>query len=174
MTSKIKVRCEPDEVVRGRFLDSHGIECSIIESSSAIHAAIWLGTDNPNPRRHVGNRWEPVTLAVPVLIHSQMHLDWDEVRQIAVDFEVFLRLRRILPRRFTDLLNIPCSIRMEGNNIRLGIDDPQPIFLGPQGWCDVEYPAGTVFTTHMILNHIKVIRLLKILKRFLKTTFIRE
>ena len=85
--------------LNGKFTDGSGVGCSIQESSAMAHndedgCFLWLGVDNANPlimavdaRRlgmptdqYVG--WVPYPVPKEVLMHTRMHLNQKQVKEL--------------------------------------------------------------------------------------------
>ena len=73
----------PRGFARVDFTDRYGVACSLQQSSLATEDAIWLGCNEPSPRRLVpGQGWQPVTLPEGTLCNTRMHLTRDQVTQL--------------------------------------------------------------------------------------------
>lgn len=65
------------------FTDRNGVACSLQQSSLATEDAIWLGCNEPDPRRLVpGQGWQPVRLPDGTTCNTRMHLTRDHVAQL--------------------------------------------------------------------------------------------
>lgn len=66
----------------GEFADRNGEKCSIQNSSLAIEAAIWLGTDEANPQVLIpGKGWTHVEFPEHTLFNTRMHLTQKQVAE---------------------------------------------------------------------------------------------
>lgn len=73
------------------FTDRYGVACSLQQSSLATEDAIWLGCNEPDPRRLVpGQGWQPVVLSEGVQCDTRMHLTRDMVAQLVVVLQQWL------------------------------------------------------------------------------------
>lgn len=76
---------------RIEFTDRYGVACSLQQSSLATEDAIWLGCNEPNPRRLVpGQGWQPVSLPEGTLCDTRMHLTRDHVAQLVTVLQQWL------------------------------------------------------------------------------------
>ena len=73
------------------FTDRNGVTCSLQQSSLAAEDAIWLGCNEPDPRRLVpGQGWQPVTLPEGTQCNTRMHLTRDHVAQLVTALQAWL------------------------------------------------------------------------------------
>ena len=73
------------------FTDRYGVECSLQQSSLATEDAIWLGCNEPSPRRLApGQGWQPVTLPEGTQCDTRMHLNRDQVAKLVVALQHWL------------------------------------------------------------------------------------
>ena len=74
--------------LRGEFADEYGHSCSIQESSIVSPACIWLGVNDAEPKIMAsetpegGTGWVPFNVPQNVLLHTRMHLNQEQVREI--------------------------------------------------------------------------------------------
>ncbi len=73
------------------FTDRYGVACSLQQSSLATEDAIWLGCNEPSPRRLApGQGWQPVTLPEGTQCDTRMHLNRDQVAKLVVALQHWL------------------------------------------------------------------------------------
>lgn len=76
---------------RIEFTDRYGVACSLQHSSLATEDAIWLGCNEPNPRRLVpGQGWQPVSLPDGTICDTRMHLTRDIVYDLVAVLQQWL------------------------------------------------------------------------------------
>jgi len=170
----------------GEFADAKGVACSIQDSSLATEAAIWFGVQKANPQRLEGDTLvavnppvEPIPMegwpgmTHDILYNTRMHLTIRNVKTLIRNFEKFLETKTVRKRIFVDRYRSVCSIRLTDNCIELGCDDAHPQICD-RGWRPVEFPEGTIFTTHMFLGELEVKALLPTMRRFAGGGYVTE
>lgn len=76
----------------GRFDDYYKKECSIQMSSLATVEAIWLGVEDPSPKKLIpGKGWVDVPLEDGVSTYTRMHLSRNQVKQLLPVLQHFAR-----------------------------------------------------------------------------------
>ncbi|GAF97073.1 unnamed protein product, partial [marine sediment metagenome] len=70
------------------FEDLYGAKCSLQKSSLATDDAVWLGIDDPDPKR--GPPWKPYKLPSDVLVTTRMHLSREQVEAILPALQRFV------------------------------------------------------------------------------------
>ncbi len=167
----------------GEFFDAKGVACSIQNSSLATESAIWFGVEKANPQKleegilvAVKPPVDPIPIAGwpgmshDILYNTRMHLTIRNIKTLIRNFEKFLETKTVRKRTFKDRYRKECSIRLTNGCIELGCDNASPQICYPnRGWTPVEFPEGTIFTTHMFLGANEVSELLAVMKRFLAT-----
>ena len=83
-------------LVRGSFQDFNGEKCSIQESSLATEAAIWLGTDDADPKVLTSERgWVSVGVPEGTQFTTRMHLSQDQVAEMLPTLQYFAETGRL-------------------------------------------------------------------------------
>lgn len=75
----------------GEFTDTHGNQCSIQKSSSAMYDAIWLGISDPEINVMVDGGWKRFNLPAGAVINSRMHLTQKQVKELLPLLQHFAR-----------------------------------------------------------------------------------
>ena len=93
------------------FIDHYGIPCSLQQSSLSVEGgAIWLGTDDPQPKIRIKDakrqglnlpipaedqgfeeRWIPCPLPEDILLSTRMHLSADQVKALVGHLQNWLK-----------------------------------------------------------------------------------
>ena len=84
-----------DKTERGfgkiEFIDKYDKKCSLQESSLATDDCIWLGIDDPEPKRMEPNKgWFPFHIPEDVLISTRMHLNKEQVKELLPYLQKFV------------------------------------------------------------------------------------
>ena len=65
------------------FKDRYGASCSLQKSSIATEDCIWLGVDDPDPRKLIKNKgWQSVKIDEDILLTTRMHLSIEQVKAL--------------------------------------------------------------------------------------------
>ena len=74
-----------------RFIDLYGAKCSLQQSSLATQDAIWLGTDDADPKFLVeGKGWVDYPISKDVMFNTRMHLSVDDLKDLLYHLHIWL------------------------------------------------------------------------------------
>ena len=74
-----------------KFKDYYGANCSLQKSSIADKDCIWLGVDDPNPKKMIkGRGWVNAPIAPDIMLSTRMHLTRNQARQLVEELQYFV------------------------------------------------------------------------------------